>query len=792
MNTRHPPEFDISAWLKAIGLEQYAAAFAENQLTLGTLPELTDADLKECGVVSVGHRKQILAAIRELTAKMPSPATPGAVSEAMANTPKTLGHFELLEPIGRGGIGRVFRAWDSTLERQVALKLLDRSLAANDPQFVQDFIREAKSAAGVSHPHIVQIYFAGEDKGEYYIAMELFEGQSMAERIERGPMDEKSVLRIARQIVEALAATNARRLIHGDIKPHNIFITANGDAKLLDFGLARKGNAGPNADGSVTGSAYYISPERARAQAEDFRSDIYSLGATLFEALTGLPPFEAESVADLVTKRLEADAPRLRSVKPNASPALDLLIARMLAREASDRPPSYDELLSDLVAAENAPLAGLAAPKQAPPVAPVPRPAAAPAKPSAENVAAVPVLVDPSPPKRTLRRMLGDKRFLAISIAAHVLFIAVAAFLVVQTITAKRKLTFTSAPPSPNPSQRALEHQVHMAKKQNTMSAPAQPKRITTTGLAKVALPEMPAMPTSDLTPSKMAGMGGAGFGLGAAGSAGGKGGGGGPVPFFGLRNSGAGLAGTFYDLKQDRDGKPSDMAPRPGEKDGWAGINEPTNKIYDEAVLKLIRNSMNESSMAKYFRGAAPLYTTQIFMPSMDAKSGPGAFNLADKVQPRRWIVVYSGKVTPSESGSYRFVGWADDILVVRFDNRVVLDGCLTNLTNRSRKKTYPLDPFQHPLETPVGETFEVRSGISYDMEIVIGERPGGQFSAFLLLEKDGVASEKNSAGGPKLPIFKLAASPMPAHAPGLPSVAPDTSWSVWKAQPRQALFGR
>src|SRR5215210_30690 len=171
-----------------------------------------------------------------------------------------------------------------------------------------------------------------------------------------------------------------------------------------------------------------------------------------------------------------------------------------------------------------------------------------------------PPVVPAAPPKPGLWARILSNRFLFISIAAHVLFGLAAAAYVVQTIAAKRKLTFTAAPPSPNPSTRSLEHKVQMAKKQNTMSAPMQSRRITTSGLAKVSLPEMPAMPamnTALSAPGRMAGMGGTGAGLGpsvgALGTTGG--GGGGPVPFFGLRSAtgGGALAGSFYDLKQDR-----------------------------------------------------------------------------------------------------------------------------------------------------------------------------------------------------------------------------------------------
>jgi hypothetical protein len=172
-----------------------------------------------------------------------------------------------------------------------------------------------------------------------------------------------------------------------------------------------------------------------------------------------------------------------------------------------------------------------------------------------------------------------------------------------------------------------------------------------------------------------------------------------------------------------------------------------------------------------------------------MDANNGPQAFNLGDKVQPKRWIVVYSGKVTAPESGRYRFVGWGDDILIVRYNGRIVLDGSLTNPTGRPRKNGYHMDGLPW-LEVPVGETLDIPSGIAGDMEVLIGERPGGHFSVFLLIEKVGANYEKSASGSPKLPIFKLAPGETPKPGENVPFVAPDTAWSIWKGQPRQSLF--
>ena len=783
-----PRESDIAAWLKSIGLEQYAAAFIKNCITFDTLPGLTDEDLKACGVDALGHRKQILGAIRALIANAPHAA---AATTAAAEIPKKLAHFELLEPIGRGGMGIIYRAWDSTLSRQVAIKLLDRQLMTDDPQFVEAFIREAKSAAGINHPHIVQIYFAGEDKGEHFIAMELLDGQSMADRLERGPMDEKMVLRLARQVVEALAATNARRLIHGDIKPHNIFITRNGDAKLLDFGLARKSKAGVGGEGYVTGSAAYISPERVLREPEDFRSDIYSLGATLFEALSGLPPFDADSPSEVATVRLKEDAPRLRSVRPGASEALDSMIARMLAREAGDRYPSYDALLADIIAAQSAPPgfdpaqnSMFTVASDVPGVMSVPSTTSVASAPMGLAASVGTVAGDGSPiepQKPSLWRRVATKRFLFISIAAHLLFALIATVYVVQTITAKRKLTFTSSPPSPNPSQRALEHKVQMAKKQNTMSAPAQARRITSTGLAKVSLPDMPVISTStDFTPGKMAGMGGTGMGLGMAGGMGGAGGGGGGGPMlFGLRG-GNGLVGVLYDLKQTPDRKPTRM-----------------DKFkYTTTVLNYARGGWIESTFQHFYRATTTLYSAQIITPQGFVERRFNAAGMEKEIKPNYWVIHYQGRVSPQESGKYYFVGAGDDIMIVRFNGKIVLDRCWEPQIQGEKAicnntANYDYGWIKIPNGFARGELFDAIAGQSYALDILIGEQPGGLMSAALLIEKEGATYQRDGKGNPILPVFRVAPQPPPPSDPKHSTAPHMMDGPVWQLKSTPGMGG-
>src|SRR5581483_10573497 len=238
------------------------------------------------------------------------------------------------------------------------------------------------------------------------------------------------------------------------------------------------------------------------------------------------------------------------------------------------------------------------------------------------------------PSKRNFWIRLAGSKVLVFSVLLHLLFGVVATVWIVQSIQAKRKITFESAPGTPNPSTRALEHKVNMARKQQTMSAPAQAKRIATTGLAKITLPDMPSLPSAtDLTPNKMGGMGGNGVGFGPGGGMGGGGGGNGKgLTMFGMREGGAGLAGTFYDLKQTRDRRPTGMDP---------------HKYADE-LTRFVQNGWSQSVLEKYFKGPQALYAQQIFVPSMPADEGPKAFGLEKDVQPGMWVAYYRGRVSP------------------------------------------------------------------------------------------------------------------------------------------------
>jgi serine/threonine protein kinase len=260
-----------------------------------------------------------------------------------------LGHFNLIEEIAHGGMGTVFRAFDPTLNREVAIKVLREDLA-HDPKFLNDFLQEARSAAAISHPHVVQIYFVGEESSQYYIVMELLKGRTLREIIEKvGPMDEEEAIDMTVDVIEGLrAAYNRNQMIHGDIKPANIFIADDVGAKILDFGLSKLANVDVAPDQGIWGSPYYISPERVGQKAEDFRSDVYSLGATLFQMLTGHPPFEADTPEELAAKRLNEKPPLLSERNPNLTRKTEQVVNKMLNKSILLRYRDYDALLADL------------------------------------------------------------------------------------------------------------------------------------------------------------------------------------------------------------------------------------------------------------------------------------------------------------------------------------------------------------------------------------------------------------------------------------------------------------
>lgn len=267
--------------------------------------------------------------------------------QARQSVPARFGGFLLLGLLGRGGMGAVYHGLDEQLNRHVAIKVLQASIGANK-ELVATFRREAQSAAALNHPNVVQVYSFGVEHGQPYMAMELLTGGRLDQMISKGEaLDETFVLNVGAGIAQGLSAASDIGLMHGDVKPENILFDNSGVPKIVDFGLATFMQQRQTVDG-VWGTPYYIAPEKVRHQVSDARSDIYSLGATLFHALTGKPPFDGETPVDVVKARLLAPAPRIETLRPELSQATSAIIARMLELEPARRYPTYASLLGDL------------------------------------------------------------------------------------------------------------------------------------------------------------------------------------------------------------------------------------------------------------------------------------------------------------------------------------------------------------------------------------------------------------------------------------------------------------
>lgn len=257
------------------------------------------------------------------------------------------GHFLPLQKLGEGGMGSVFRALDESLDRQVALKILRRDVSA-DEEFVSKFETEARITASVNHPHVVRVFSFGRDAGQYYLAMELVAGGSLDElMLLQGTVAEPQALEVGVQVAEGLQAAYEAGLIHRDVKPGNILFADAHTAKITDFGLARPIDDAEG-DGEIWGTPYYIAPEKLDKRPEDFRSDIYSLGGTLFHAIAGRPPFEAQNATLVALKHLKSQAVSLQAFAPNVSSETAYVVNRMLAKEPEDRYESYAECLAHL------------------------------------------------------------------------------------------------------------------------------------------------------------------------------------------------------------------------------------------------------------------------------------------------------------------------------------------------------------------------------------------------------------------------------------------------------------
>src|ERR1700678_4231090 len=316
----------------------------------------------------------------------------------MIDSGTVFGPYRVIEKIGAGGMGEVYRALDPRLEREVALKIISDSLLVSDPtsspppmgtprsraeRSHERFLREARAAATLNHPNICAIYDVGEQEGQPYLVMELLHGETLQQYLSHYRLTPSDVISRGQQAASPLAAAHARGIIHRDIKPANLFVVESGrdrkQLKILDFGLAKKQGAEASPDsryfdpknntatgtatgmmdlttpGSTVGTAAYMSPEQAKGDPLDARTDLFSLGSVLYEMATGEPPFAGRSTAEVFAALLMKDPPLVSSLNPAMPSALDPIVAKLLAKDRDQRYRSADELLADLEAISGAP-----------------------------------------------------------------------------------------------------------------------------------------------------------------------------------------------------------------------------------------------------------------------------------------------------------------------------------------------------------------------------------------------------------------------------------------------------
>jgi len=257
--------------------------------------------------------------------------------------------FRLEEKIGAGGMSSVYRAFDPTLERWVAIKLMHRDIST-DPDQLERFRREARAVARLNHPHIVTVIDAGEDDGAPYIVFEYVQGETLKDRIRRlGRLPVPEAVAYAIEIGRALSCAHSHRLVHRDVKPQNVLIDPDGRAKVTDFGIARSMEAkGLTATGRVLGTTDYVSPEQALGHQVTEQSDIYSLGIVLYEMLTGETPFSADTQVAVAMKHVRDPLPDVQRRRPEISAALAAIVERATAKETSNRYRNVDEMVHDL------------------------------------------------------------------------------------------------------------------------------------------------------------------------------------------------------------------------------------------------------------------------------------------------------------------------------------------------------------------------------------------------------------------------------------------------------------
>ena len=258
--------------------------------------------------------------------------------------------YELEELVGSGGMSTVYRAHDQQLERNVALKIL-HARYVDDAEYVERFRREARAVAQLSHPNIVTVIDRGEDDGRQYIVFELIDGENLKELVKRtGPLPVRRAVELALAVADGLAFAHEHGLVHRDVKPQNVLLSGDGEAKVTDFGIARSLDVehGVTQTGTVLGTSNYLSPEQASGKPVTPATDVYSLGVVLYELLTGEVPFPGENFVAVAMRHVNEPPPRLLERRPDVSPRLAAAVERALAKDPARRFPSMRRFAAEL------------------------------------------------------------------------------------------------------------------------------------------------------------------------------------------------------------------------------------------------------------------------------------------------------------------------------------------------------------------------------------------------------------------------------------------------------------
>ncbi|MBQ6102479.1 MAG: serine/threonine protein kinase, partial [Kiritimatiellae bacterium] len=303
----------------------------ENQISMETLEEM------KCPACGAQIDVRGLAAFSKIEC-------PGCHAEA--RVPARFSHFTLLRRLGSGGMGTAFLGEDEALGRKVAVKVMQKALGDDEKAF-ETFKNEAQNAARLNHPHVAQIYSFGKEGDNPFLEMELVPGGDLGTFIaDKTVLDPAFVLRVGMEIAEGLEAAEKVGLFHGDVKPDNILFDENMSAKLVDFGIASRASQGQMEE--LWGTPYYIAPEKVQKKMNSARSDIYSLGATLYHAITGQPPYDGEDAVAVIKARFKGPPPPVEKIRPDVEPEVSRIVTRMMYNDLFMRYPNYKSVIGDI------------------------------------------------------------------------------------------------------------------------------------------------------------------------------------------------------------------------------------------------------------------------------------------------------------------------------------------------------------------------------------------------------------------------------------------------------------